>query len=97
MPTISSFYGILIRMFYNDHAPPRFHARYGELEAMIDLATIEAIEGDLSSRDLSLVQDWAKMHREELFEDWRLYRENIRRRRLRLCPSRGRLYVLGRR
>jgi hypothetical protein len=33
MPTISSFYGIMIRMFYNDHAPPHFHARYGEFEA----------------------------------------------------------------
>ena len=35
MPTISSFYGILIRMFYNDHGPPHFHARYGEFEATI--------------------------------------------------------------
>lgn len=32
MPTISTFYGILIRMFFNDHPPPHFHARYGEFE-----------------------------------------------------------------
>jgi hypothetical protein len=37
MPTICSFYGILIRMFFNDHAPPHFHARYGEFEATIDI------------------------------------------------------------
>jgi hypothetical protein len=41
MPTISSFYGILIRMFFDDHAPPHFHARYGEFEATIDLDSLE--------------------------------------------------------
>ena len=44
MPTISTFYGILIRMFFNDHAPPHFHARYGEFEAKINIA-FEVIEG----------------------------------------------------
>jgi hypothetical protein len=33
MPTISSFYGILIQMFWRDHAPPHFHALYAEHEA----------------------------------------------------------------
>jgi hypothetical protein len=77
MPTISSFYGILIRMFFNDHAPPHFHARYGEFEATIDLGTLEIIKGRLPRRGLSLVQEWAMIHREELLEDWRLCRENI--------------------
>jgi hypothetical protein len=49
MPTISSFYGILIRMFFNDHDPPHFHARYGEFEATIDLGTLEVMEGRLPS------------------------------------------------
>jgi hypothetical protein len=40
MPTISIFYGVLIRMFFNDHAPPHFHARYGKFEATIDIHTL---------------------------------------------------------
>jgi hypothetical protein len=76
MPTISSFYGILIRMFFNDHDPPHFHARYGEFEAAIDLRTLEIMEGQLPRRGLSLVKEWAMIHREELLEDWRLCREN---------------------
>jgi hypothetical protein len=68
MPTITIFYGILIRMYFNDHAPPHFHARYGEFEATIDLVTLTVIEGQLPSR--------AMIHKEELFENWRLCREN---------------------
>ena len=76
MPTISTFYGILIRMFFNDHPPPHFHARYGEFEATIDIDTRDVIEGKLPRRALNLVQEWAMIHREELLEDWRLCREN---------------------
>jgi hypothetical protein len=78
MPTISIFYGILIRMFFNDHAPPHFHARYGEFEATIDIGTLAVIEGQLPRRAFNLVQEWAMIHREELLEDWRLCRENAR-------------------
>jgi len=53
-------------MFFNDHPPPHFHARYGEFEATIAIETLEVIEGDLTSRALSLVRDWAMIHREEL-------------------------------
>jgi hypothetical protein len=76
MPTISAFYGILIRMFYNDHAPPHFHARYGEFEATIDIDSRSIREGYLPRRALALVQEWATIHRAELLEDWRLCREN---------------------
>ena len=76
MPTISAFYGILIRMFFNDHAPPHFHARYGEFEATIDIGTLAVIEGQLPGRGLNLTREWAMMHREELLESWRLCREN---------------------
>jgi hypothetical protein len=76
MPTISTFYGILVRMFFNDHAPPHFHARYGEFEATIGIENQDVIQGQLPSRALSLVQEWAMIHREELLEDWRLCREN---------------------
>lgn len=76
MPTISSFYGILIRMFFNDHPPAHFHARYGEFEAIIDIGSLEIIQGELPTRALNLVREWAMIHREELLEDWRLCREN---------------------
>ena len=63
-------------MYYNDHAPPHFHARYGEFEATIDIANREIIEGELPVRALNLVQEWAMIHTEELLEDWRLCREH---------------------
>jgi Domain of unknown function (DUF4160) len=58
MPTISAFYGILIRMFFNDHPPPHFHARYGEFEAKIYLATMQLVEGTSPKRALNLVLEW---------------------------------------
>jgi len=63
MPTISAFYGILIRMFFNDHAPPHFHARYGEFEATINIDTLDVIQGELPSRALNLVKEWAMINR----------------------------------
>jgi hypothetical protein len=65
-------------MFFNDHAPPHFHARYGEFEATIDIGTLAVLQGQLPRRALNLVQEWATMHRGELLEDWRLCRENAR-------------------
>ena len=72
MPTISSFYGILIQMFWRDHAPPHFHALYAEHEAQIDIRTLEVIEGDLPKRALALVLEWASENRSKLMEDWDL-------------------------
>ncbi|HEX4159499.1 MAG TPA: DUF4160 domain-containing protein [Rhizomicrobium sp.] len=72
MPTISTFYGILIQMFWRDHAPPHFHALYAEHEAQIDIRTLEVIEGSLPRRALALVKEWAAEHQAELNEDWNL-------------------------
>ena len=72
MPTISTFYGILIQMFFADHAPPHFHARYAEHEAVIAIGTLEVIEGGMPRRALALVLEWAQEHRGELAEDWDL-------------------------
>lgn len=47
MPTISMFYGGLIQMYWNDHAPPHFHALYSEYEVLIDIRTLEILEGSL--------------------------------------------------
>ena len=76
MPTISSFYGILIQMFWNDHAPPHFHALYAEYEVLIDIRTLEILEGTLPRRALALVLEWAQEHRAELLEDWELCSQN---------------------
>ena len=70
MPKISEFFGILIYMYYNDHAPPHFHAKYGEFEALVRIAPIGLLEGDLPPRAISLVMEWAQKHRNELMEEW---------------------------
>jgi hypothetical protein len=75
VPTLSAFYGILIRMFFNDHPPPHFHARYGEFEATVGIERLDLIEGQLPPRALSLTLEWAMIHREELLEAWRLCRQ----------------------
>jgi len=72
MLTISQFFGIIIRMFWREHAPPHFHALYGEYEALIDIRTLEIIEGGLPKRAQAMVLEWAAQHREELMEDWNL-------------------------
>jgi hypothetical protein len=74
MPTISSFYGILIQLFWREHGPPHFHALYGEHEVLIDIRTLEVFQGSLPRRALALVLEWASEHRAELMEDWELCR-----------------------
>ncbi|MGV6808174.1 MAG: DUF4160 domain-containing protein [bacterium] len=72
MPTISEFFGILIRMYYDDHNPPHFHAYYSGREAIVSIDSLEIIEGDLPQRAKALVIEWAATHRSELLEDWQL-------------------------
>lgn len=72
MPTISMFYGIIIRMFFDEHAPLHFHAQYGEFKASINIQTLELMEGQLPRRALGLVLDWAELHKTELLQDWDL-------------------------
>lgn len=70
MPTISEFFGIVILMFYDDHATPHFHARYGDDEALIRISPVGLLEGHLPPRALSLVVEWAEIHKKQLIEDW---------------------------
>jgi hypothetical protein len=74
MPTISMFFGIIIRMYYapGEHNPPHFHAYYGEHKATFLIDTLELQKGGLPKRQLRLVQAWAEIHREELNADWEL-------------------------
>lgn len=72
MPTISSFYGVTIRMYWADHAPPHFHAVYSGSEAAIDIRTLRIIKGSLPPRALAMTIEWATEHRIQLLEDWEL-------------------------
>ena len=70
MPIISRFFGIIIRMFFNEHAPPHFHAEYGEYRATIDIRTLSVIDGKLPRRATELVLDWAELHQGEILHNW---------------------------
>lgn len=70
MPTLSSFYGISIRMFFSDHPPPHFHAIYGNEEALIAIETADVVKGSIPLRAVRLVRDWALMYREDLRANW---------------------------
>ena len=63
MPTISEFFGIIVRMYFNDHPPPHFHAYYGEAEAVYTIQTLEVLEGGLPRRAHNLVLEWASASR----------------------------------
>jgi hypothetical protein len=75
MPEISRFFGIIIAMFYDEHNPPHFHARYGEAQAVIEIDSLRVLEGGLPPRALGLVIEWAAQHREALLRNWQLTRE----------------------
>jgi len=75
MPEISRFFGIVIAIFYDDHNPPHFHARYESFKAIIDINNLAIIEGKLPPRVYGLVAEWAAMHKEELLRNWELARE----------------------
>jgi hypothetical protein len=77
MPVIARFYGIVIKMYFNEHGVPHFHAVYGEFNGVFDIKSLEMIEGDLPPRARRLVKDWAKTYRNELATMWkkRAYKE----------------------
>jgi len=71
VPEICRFYGIVVKMFFSDHAPPHFHAEYAGQQAVIDIRTNAIIGGALPSRALGLTVEWASLHRGELMELWK--------------------------
>ncbi|HEX42719.1 MAG TPA: DUF4160 domain-containing protein [Phycisphaerales bacterium] len=72
MPIISAFFGIIVRMFYDDHNPPHLHAEYQGRKALFDFQG-NIMRGDLSSRTATrLVREWIDLHQAELAEDWQL-------------------------
>ncbi len=61
MPEISRFLGIVIKMFWDDHNPPHFHAEYGELRALVDIRSLSFFAGRLPPRVVGLVIEWATL------------------------------------
>ena len=76
MPVISSFYGILIKMYFGDHVPPHFHAEYAEFTAQISIKGMGILEGYLPPKALALVVEWASIHQEELMQNWKSLSED---------------------
>lgn len=72
-PEISRFLGIVIAMYYRDHAPPHFHAIYGDHEVTVEIST-GIVNGLMPRRALAHIQEWRSLHREELSETWTLAR-----------------------
>ena len=74
MPIISRFLGIIIAMYWDDHFPPHFHAKYGGYEITVNI-TNGIIEGKFPKRALHHVLEWYELHKDELMEDWELCRK----------------------
>lgn len=70
MPELCRFFGVVIRMNFNDHAPPHFHAWYGKSMASIAISRSAVLKGKLPPRVLGFVLEWATLHREELLSNW---------------------------
>ena len=77
MPNISSFYGIIIWMYWKDHNPPHFHAEYGEHTILIKIEDLSVYSGYFPSRAFGLVMEWASMHQEELKQNWELMKQDL--------------------
>lgn len=72
MPTIARFYGMIIKMYFQqaEHNPPHFHVIYGEYVGIIDIVTLEMLEGDLPAKALQLIKEWGSLHQKELLTIW---------------------------
>lgn len=72
MPIISKFHGMIIKMYFqqSEHNPPHFHVIFGEYSGSVDIRRLEMMEGDLPSKELSLVLEWARQYQNTLLEIW---------------------------
>lgn len=70
MSEISRFFGIVISMYYREHFPPHFHAKYGEYKAGIKIDDFAIFEGNLPPRALGMIIEWAAQHKDELASNW---------------------------
>jgi len=71
MPVITRFYGIIIKMYFKEHGVPHFHAIYGEYNGVVEIETLEVLEGDLPRRAKKMIYEWAKKYQSDLLEMWK--------------------------
>ncbi|HKR04667.1 MAG TPA: DUF4160 domain-containing protein [Bacteroidia bacterium] len=74
MPTISMFFGIIIRMYYapKEHNPPPLHVYYQNSNAVVKISSCELMKGSLPAKQLRLVNAWIEIHKDELIANWKL-------------------------
>lgn len=75
MPTISTFSGVAVLMYYLDdrqHSVPHMHAEYADSQAVFDIANGEVLAGSLQPRQTRLAKAWIEIHRDELLANWQL-------------------------
>ena len=74
MPTLSMFFGIIVRMYYapKEHNPAHIHVYYQDYKAVINISTCDVMEGGLPPKQIRLVFAWIEIHKEELIADWDL-------------------------
>jgi hypothetical protein len=57
-------------MYFKEHGIPHFHALYGEYNGVLELETLEMIEGDLPQRAVRMIIEWGTTYRKDLLEMW---------------------------
>ncbi len=77
MPEICRFYGIIIRIFFNDHNPPHFHAEYDEHKIVIRIHDLSILAGEFPPKAMALVIEWAYTHQKKLFDSWNAAKDGI--------------------
>ncbi len=77
MPEISSFFGVRVTMYYDDHNPPHFHAEYQDNKILVDIQKGRVLEGSFPSRQLKFVLAWAEIHNDELMVNWDLAKNDM--------------------
>ena len=70
MPTIAIFFGIIVRMWHDDHPPPHIHVEYQGFEALVAIETGLVSHGELPRKVASIVKDWCLLHQTELLNNW---------------------------
>ena len=72
MPEIARFYGLIVKMYFqqSEHNPPHIHIIYGEYIGVIDIQSLEMLEGDLPPKGYAMAAEWTKLHQKELQSMW---------------------------
>ena len=76
MPEVSRFFGIVIRMYFDEHNPPHCRALYAGNEAQVGINPIVILEGKLPNRAASMVLEWAALHQQDLMHNWHRLRND---------------------